>query len=40
MSRTHRIIYHLIYEILPYDKDILVDYIIDLDTHLVIKPKY
>ncbi len=28
------------YEILPYDKDIPVDYIIDLDTHLVIKPKY
>ena len=32
------------YELLPYDNsvevDYIVDYIIDLDTHLLIKPKY
>lgn len=28
------------YELLPYDDNIKVDYIIDLDTHLLIKPKY
>ena len=48
VSRTRRITYHgadasLItyydYEILPYDEDSPVDYIIDLDTYLVIKPK-
>ena len=28
------------YEELPYSDTILVDYIFDLDTHLLIKPKY
>ena len=27
-------------EALPYDKDIYADYVIDLDTHRVRKPKY
>ena len=28
------------YEELPYSNNVCVDYIIDLDTHLLIKPKY
>lgn len=28
------------YEPIDYDSDIKVDYMIDLDTHLIIKPKY
>ena len=28
------------YEELPYSDTIRVDYILDLDTHLLIKPKY
>jgi len=28
------------YEIIPYDINIKVDYVIDLDTHTIIKPKY
>ena len=28
------------YEELPYSNAVRVDYIIDLDTHLLIKPKY
>ena len=28
------------YEELPYSSAVRVDYIIDLDTHLLIKPKY
>ncbi len=27
------------YESIPYDQDIKIDYTIDLDTHMVIKPK-
>lgn len=28
------------YEIIPYDINIKVDYVIDLDTHTINKPKY
>lgn len=28
------------YEPIPYDQDIKIDYTIDLDTHMVIKPKF
>ena len=28
------------YEVIPYSNDIRVDYRIDLDTHLLFKPKY
>ena len=28
------------YEIIPYDNNIKVDYVLDLDTHTIIKPKY
>ena len=28
------------YELLPYDDKVKVDYTIDLDTHIITKPKY